>query len=328
MTLTRSLFLTVACALPLSVAACGGSDDKPSPDAAVVVPNDAKHYGYVVSEATLSSTATLDFGSDKSNKPDGTPENLLGGTLSTLVGFGFPIQATITEAVDTGAILMLADLQTTDFTNAAAAGLSLKIGTNPQPPACNGDTDSVCRHHLDGTAMFGLDSTAPTNPPVTGPIVNGTFNAGAGPLALQIALGSTEPVTLNLVNARVKATAISSTNMTAIIGGQLLAQDLNDNILPAIHAQITPIIVRDCQGTQTPPGCGCTGTGLSLITVFDGKGGSPADCAISLDEVKNNSTLKALLKPDVCSSTSCTAADALSLSVNVTAVKATFPGLE
>src|SRR5947209_13290912 len=42
---------------------------------------------------------------------------------------------------NTGSISLLVDVQTTDFTNAAAAGVSVYLGDNPSPPACSSSTE-------------------------------------------------------------------------------------------------------------------------------------------------------------------------------------------
>jgi hypothetical protein len=156
---------------------------------------------------------------------------------------------------------------------------------------------------------------------VTGTIAGGTLSAGPGNLSIQIALGTTSPITLNLVNARVKATEISETGMTAVIGGELLETELQANVFPAVTEQIAAIVTRDCTGTA--PNCACTGTGATLTALLDN---NPRDCVISLNEVAKG-TFAQFLAPDVCSQPTCAAnmTDALSLGVKVTAVKATFP---
>lgn len=331
MKLTRSCLFVAVCTIPLATAACG-SDDKKTGDTDVdggQVTPEGTHYQYVVDQALVPANDTqelsygLDLGTSTSSTTlDGSVDNQLAQAFTLLTSFNFPIQATITEAVDKGSILLLADLQTTDFSNASAAGLSVKIGATPQPHACDSDTDTICRHHLDGNGMFTIAASSPANAIVTGKIAGGTFTGGPGNLTLQIALGSTNPITLNLVNARVKATEISATEMTAIIGGAVLETEFNANVLPGIAAQIAPILQRDCTNT-TPPTCGCASgsTGELVITLLD-KG--PVDCAITPNELGKTSIVGTVLQPDVCSTASCTAPDALSIGVKVHAVKATF----
>lgn len=327
MTLPRSFFLAAAFTLPLSIIACG-SDDKGTtpPDTSVVTP-DGTHYQYVVSKLEVPVTAKqktdfgLDLGGTRSSTPDGTVDNTLGDLLAALAFAQFPLQAPVDDSVNQGLIILLADLQTTSFTSAAAAGLSVKFGADPQPPACTDATDTACGHHLQGNASFSIASSSPTSSTVTGAIAGGTLSAGPGNLSIQIALGTTSPITLNLVNARVKATAISEAGMTAVIGGELLETELQTNVFPAVTAQIAAILTRDCTGTA--PNCTCTSTGKTLIDFLDK---TPKDCVISESEVEHG-PLGGFLLPDVCSQPTCAAnmTDALSLGVKVTAVKATFP---
>jgi hypothetical protein len=288
----------------------------------------------VASKVSVPTTSTqvtqfgLDLGQRSSNKLDNMPENTLGQSLLTLsqLSASFTIQDTITESVDKGMILLLVDLQTSDFMTTAASSLNVKIGANPVPNACSSDADTTCRHHLDGNAMFSIAANSPTDASVTGAFSGGTFTGGPGKLTLQIALGSVEPIPLNLVNARAKATSVSATGMTAILGGLLTTEEVNAHVIPAVYAQIGPLLESDCgpEASRTPPGCGCTGAGILVVSQLDTM---PKDCKVTLDEFKNNPFTQGLLQPDICSTASCTTPDALSVGVQVEAVKATFPGL-
>ena len=329
MVLTRPLLFAAACALPLSIVACGGSSDS-----GTVVP-EGMHYGYVVSKANVpvdNTTATsygLDLGTATSGTPGGGVDNRLGQILGTLALMGFKIQDTVDAAINDGSIILLIDLQTKDFMNASAAGLSVKLGTMPVPAACTNPTDpATCGKHLNGMASFSIDPKSPPDALVAGKIVNGTFDGGPGNIDLQIALGTTQPITLSLLNARAKATEITADGLTAIIGGDLSVNDLNTQVIPAIADQVTTILTRDC-GTATPAnGCICNtgmGTGTTLLTLFDGKDGTTPDCKVSAAEIMASPFTKPLLGPDICSMKTCTAPDALSLGIKVQTVKATFP---
>ncbi|HEY0477219.1 MAG TPA: hypothetical protein VGD37_06825, partial [Kofleriaceae bacterium] len=204
--------------------------------------------------------------------------------------------------------------------NASASGFGVKLGTMPMPAACSSPTDTVCRHHLDGSASFQIAANSPTDV-VAGKVVNGTFNGGPGDLTLQIAIGSaTAPISLNLLRARVRATAITETGITAIIGGLVTQDELMNQIGPAIQVQVAGILARDCTPAGPPPGCGCHGTGATVIS-FD----TNADCKLSTAEILGTPVVKSLLQPDACSVDSCKAADSLSIGVKVQAVAAKFP---
>jgi hypothetical protein len=324
----RSLVLLAACTVPLSLVACGSSDE-----GGTVIP-EGTHYGFVVDKILLPANNVerreyaLDLGAPKTSSPDGVVDNQLGLLLQTLGTMGFAVQPTVDAAVDQGNVLLLVDFQTKDFTSSSAAGLGVKLGdpatATPKPCAAGSTTD--CRKHLAGTGTFTIAASSPSNPLLGGRIVGGTFNGGPGELTLQIALGSaTAPLTLSLLAARAKATGISETGMDAVLGGAITQSELMTQVLPAVAAQIGPILVRDCTARNTPPNCGCTGTGSNVITLFDGKDGSTPDCMVTVAEIAQAPTTKGLLASDVCSSTTCAAADALSIGIKVHAVKAMFP---
>lgn len=292
------------------------------------------HHGYVVSKAFVPTNNDqarmfgLDLGASKSGTPDGTVDNQLGLTLSLLAGMGFAIQATIDTAVNEGSIILLVDFQTTDFASAKAAGLSIKIGASPNPQPCTNPSDpTTCGQHLKGTGMFSIAADSPKDALVAGTVANGTFNGGPGDLTLQIALGTTEPLTLSLLQARGKATAISDTGMTLTVGGALPASDLMTQVLPAIQVQVAAVVTRDCPAAA-PPTCTCTSTtttGAFLLNTFDGDISATHDCTVSVEELAGHPLIKGLLAPDVCSMNTCTAADSLSVGIKVETVKATFP---
>lgn len=323
----HSFFVAAACALPLSFAACGGGGGGGE---GTIVP-EGQHYGYVISKASVPASPAevtqfgLDLGSATSSKQDGVIDNRLGNALSTLAALGFKVQDTVTSAIDQGTIILLVDVQTKDLMNSSAAGFGVKIGTNPRPPACNpAGGDTVCRHHLDGTGMFDVAASSPTDAVVAGKIVKGAFTGGPGDVELQIAIGSTTPINLSLVHARVQATINADNTLTATVGGLVTQDQLVNQIGPVLQAQVQGLITTQC--TPGGPGtCGCpTGStaALLLATNIDTNG----DCMISVQELLNASIVKDVLQPDSCSKDSCTAADSLSIGVQVQAVKASFPG--
>jgi hypothetical protein len=333
----RSFIAAAICAVALPLAACGssgGSTPPPPPgvDASTPPPPPAEgtHYTYVVSKAYIPANNGeardygFDFGSEKSNMPDGTIDNVLGGQLHLLAAANIDVQAAVTKAIDQGTILLLADLQTTDFSVAATAGFAIKLGDTAKvtPPACTDANDTVCRHHLDGAGQFAVAADSPTTAAVAGKIDAGTFNGGPGEVTLQLAVGGGAPIRLTLHNAHVKTVSPSATAMTATIGGVLTTADVNGQIIPAIQATVAALLDTDCGTTRTPPSCGCTTTAtMSALNEFDK---SPKDCQITVDEIANDPIAKLILAPDVCSTTTCAKPDALSLGIKVDAVKATI----
>jgi hypothetical protein len=317
----------------LSLAACGGGDSTITPEGA--------HHHYVVNKALVptNNNESREYGLDLNN--DGTPDNQLGMVLGTLAGMGFDIQATIDTAVLEGSINLLMDVQTADatFMSSAATGLSVYIGSNPQPAACaTGETvtcttakPAVCTGCGAQLNPMGGMFTAATNQDIAlaGKIVGGKFTGGPGDLSIQIAIGGTMAIPLNLLGARAQATSMSDANLgtvsgNTVTGGVVLAgaitqDDINNNIIPAVVNQLTPTITRDCNNLSHPPDCGCTdgSTGKTIIGLFDT---APADCMVTVDEVKGNSLIMSLLAPDV----TVDGKMALSLGIKVAAEKATF----
>jgi len=167
------------------------------------------------------------------------------------------------------------------ITNTTAAGVQIFLGdkATAMPAPCTGTetynetTHTGCGHHLtNGT--FTISASSPSNAALGGKIVNGTFNGGPGDITLQIALGTTQPLTLSLLNARAKAMAITDAGMTLTVGGALTTNDLNMQVLPAIQAQVAMLLDRDCgsAANRMLPTCGCasTSTSASLLNLFDG----------------------------------------------------------
>jgi hypothetical protein len=307
----RPFLLAAAALVPMSLVACGGDDGgQPTPE--------GMHYHYVANKVFVptSTTESRDYGLDLNG--DGTIDNQLGATLSALKSQGgFDIQATIDQSVNEGSIILLADFQTKDFMSSSAAGVQVFLGKNPMPAPCNGSADTTCGHHLDGTGSFEVDTAGPQNAALAGKIVGGTFTGGPGNLSLQIAIGGTNPIELDLIGARAKGSGISETGITSMIfAGAVTKEDIDSKIIPAIVPQLTTTIQRDCTALDTPPDCGCTGTGATIINLFD----TTHDCMVDVDEVKNNDLVSSLLQPDV----TIDGTMALSIGIKATAVKATY----
>lgn len=333
----RLLLLATACALPLSLVACGGGDD----GGGAAGPPTGTHYGYVVNKANVAPTTQqghtyldygLDLGSVDGTKLDGKVDNGIGQALGALSAF-FDVQGTVDTAINTGAIILLIDFQTESFSSAATSGLTVKFGDNPNPPACANAQDTVCGGHLKGGATIAIAGDSPSDASLTGKVVNGVFNSDSGNVGLAIAIGdAATPVSLNLIHARVQASSITTDGIaTAKVGGLITQTELQTNIAPAILTSVTNLLTAaGCNKNGDPkatPACGCTApttaTGI-ILSQIDGDTGDAKNCQITAQELLSFAPVQTVLKPDSCSTDKCTAADSYSIGVQVTAVKATI----
>lgn len=332
----QTILLAAACTLPMSLVACGGGDDGSSNQGdddgsnSGVTPT-GDHHQYVVKKATVASSKpedlSLDFGSKTGTTPDGKVDNRLGNALN-LINTLFPIQTDIDAAVNDGSLILLLDVQTTDFTNnTAGAGFAVKFGENPSPAACTDPADATtCGKHLQGGAMFTVAANSPANASLAGKVINGVFNAGPGNVGLQIAFGESS-LTLNLVHARAQLSGMTANGVASIkVGGLLTQTDLTTQVGPAIKTAVDGILTRDCPAGAPVPSCGCVAdsTGAKVILALDGDTGAAKDCKISVEEILGLPVVASALQPDSCSKDTCDAPDALSVGVKVEAVSAVF----
>jgi hypothetical protein len=328
---------TLVIVLALALAGCSDDDSRPSnPDSAVpdavVVPPDAEvpdaevpdamppclDCGYVFDSITVPADAdqaeALGFDLDG----DGTVDNQMGNILSALTqasGGDLNLQEAITQAVDRGEILVLGSLQE------CLPGLCLFTyhGSDPAPAPCTGPGDLTCRHHLDGTGLFTIDP--PTDRFVPGSQTGDTFTGGPGQMVLELVIGEGAPAEIELVQARAALTGVSENGFTGgKVGGAIPDAYVQDELIPATHVSVAATIADDCTGGG-PPTCGCESgsTGETMMGIFD----ENEDCAVPLEEFRENSLIVTLFRPDVDTDSDDTA-DSLSVGVGVTAVAAEF----
>lgn len=308
MALLRPLLI----ALPSLLVACGDDGQEPP---------SGPHYTYVADKALVPTTnaEATDYGLDLDG--DKINDNALGKVLATLkMQAMFDIQGTVTEAVNDGSIILLLDFQTPDFQSAGGAGLTVKLGdkATAMPAPCTDPTDpATCGKHLTGTGVFTIPAGSPSGT-VVGKVSGGTFNGGPGNIALQLALAG-DPITLNLIGARARASGLSADSMdNVILAGALSKNELDTVILPAIHKQVEPIVNAACTMTMQED-CGCPdGSAHQILMLLDT---SPKDCRVTLMELQTNGLITSLTAPDV----DIEGVEALSLGLKVTTKKAMFP---
>lgn len=289
----RPLLFTLLLA-PLAVA-CGddgGDDGGGTPT--------GEHYKYVANDVQVPErTADAPMqGLDLDD--DGQVDNALGRAIATLgVALSNPTlaSAAVDASVKDGTIIILADFQTPDFQNAAAAGLQVLLGANPNPAACTDIADpTTCGKHLSGNATFEISPDSPDDALLTGPIVNGVFTSGTGTVTLQIALSDGPAITLDLIGARAVGTGISASGGTFKVGGAVTEEQFDNDVLPGIKSAIVdPLIAENCPGTA--PACECVAgsSGETVLNILDAND----DCQVSVTEIKENEVIGPLLKSDV-----------------------------
>lgn len=118
-------------------------------DASVDAPVDAKpvpHYHYVINKLLIPTTTAESSEYALDLNGDGTPDNAMGGAFvamaSTGIASGF--QTAADKDLLAGRIIMLADVQTPDFSSVEVAGVQLYLGDNPQPAPCNATEAVAC----------------------------------------------------------------------------------------------------------------------------------------------------------------------------------------
>jgi len=249
--------------------------------------------------------------------PIDTAPELRATSAMALVVIGHPAALTI-------CVNLLVDLQTTDFSNAGAAGVTLKFGTSPSPAACTGASDTTCGHHLTGSASFQIATDSPTDAAAAGEIVGGAFSGGPTSVSVKLGLGGNTTSTLRLQQGRVRIAGISDAGiMTGTLGGLISPDELKTELGPPLLAILNQTLDTDCTGARTPPGCGCgvASKGSIVISIVD----QDKNCVLTTDEMFGNSTVAPMLQPGSCSKDSCATPGTLSMGVRFKAVKATFP---
>lgn len=298
----------LAMTLSASLVACGGGsgdDDGDDDDVSSVVDPAGTDSTYIVDNLVMPTSASqaTQLGLNLDGDELGRIDNALGQIMAALAGAageGFDINATIEESVTSGTLLLLIRLKATALTTARGVGMWVYLGDNPSPEPCDdpqNPTPETCGNHLDGNGSAEVAADSPTDALVVGDMVASRFTSGPGTLSLELALTDGAPITVELIGARAVATvsADGSGISDGILAGAITDADLQNEVLPAVHAAVNVSVTDDCTGT-VPDCCEDGSTGATIVGLFDT---NPADCTVSLDEIKNSNLIKSLLTPDV-----------------------------
>jgi hypothetical protein len=288
-------------------------------------------YTYAISLLKMPETAQQanTYGLDLDGDPRDRPDNALGQILSTLGMQGnLSLQDTVDGQIASGDIVILASMKATSLSTATKVGMWLYMGDkdNITPTPCTdpeNPTVETCGKHLDGSGMFAVATDSPTDAKVYGQVIGGKFDgwSGAAPVQLELSLVEGATLKVNLIGTKIVANQVSEDAMTdGIIGGAITKKELDTSVMPSMvdilnstiteYCTLTPVNCEDPESPNCKP-CGCedNSNGRVILDLFDefplageegtAVAGKKGDCAVSLEELQQNSLIKSLLAPDV-----------------------------
>ena len=327
----------------LGLAACGGGDDEGDDEGGATDGTDDGDDGgddgaptvdpagtdntYVISELTVPADAAEADVIALDIDGDGDTENALGGLLGALSGFVGDIPGVVQEQVNTGGIILLANLKATDLSAADGVGLYVYLGNNPFPMPCAGDEDTECGLHLQGDATFEIAPDSPTDAVIVGSNAGGNFTGGPGEVTIELSLSAlADPLTITLVNAQSTVGVAADSLTGGILGGAITIDSINNDVLPAVAVVIEGILTEEkCTGAA-PDCCPPGSTGEMIIRLLDeGFQEGTNDCVIGAEELAENALVSSTIgNPDVNLDPDVEGKDAISLGVGFNAVPGTF----
>jgi hypothetical protein len=305
---TSTIAMLALASLPLF--ACGGDDDggPASVDAGGAPEGTYNHFVNDTISVPQSSAQTTAFGLDIDNDAHHRVDNALGGILSALKQQNVDIQKAVTDSVTSGKLILLHSIQATSLDSANNVGWKVLLGDpTDAPPA------------FDGSDMFTVSATSPTDGLLTGQIAGGSFQGGPGNVTIALSLTTGDPIRVKLVGARIKANLTADGCTDGILGGAITEMELNDAVIPGIRTLMNNSVNDDGPaGTTAPADCPATGscapaangdpttcvdtygkcitsTSKTILDLFD----KDHNVDITIDEIKNSTIIKALLASDV-----------------------------
>lgn len=291
-------------------AACVEDDKPPIPE--------GEYYQYAIGSIAMpmNNNEAREYGLDLNG--DATVDNQLGMIFATLEGQGFSVADTVRESLLRGNAIMLAELQTTAFDEASAAGLRTDLGANPVPSACTDPADLMtCGMHLETRAHYDVLPQTASNLGV-GPFDAGRLIAPLGTLPIAIGIDPAAPLRVDLRAAKIRVTEASPAGAKLVIAGGILESDVDEVVIPEVTRNLARIVHDECGVPNTGTTCGCpSGKRAALIQrYFDDNG----DCSIEAVEVSDNSIIRSLFSTDL----RIDGREMLSFGIGATLVPATF----
>lgn len=293
MRLVNKVCVSLLASSALVLAACGGDDDGDGGDGQGSVDPAGTHYGYVLNEVKVPASANEASQLALDIDGDDRPDNALGGLLASLATTAeLDLQGGVDEQINAGGVIILADVQATDLSNATGVGLQVFLGGNASPAPCMDASDTTCGRHLDGNASFSI--TEDYDALVVGRIVNGSFSGGPGNITIELALDETSTIPLTLVGARVEMSVTESGLTSGKLGGAILSEDVDSDVIPAVVSLIDGLL-EECDPNATPC-CPAGSTGETVLAFFDAN----EDCMVPQSELEENNLIASTIRnPDL-----------------------------
>ena len=322
--------------LPLSFAACGGSDS------ADCTPGAGANKAQYVTNAVMVPQQRQDYAIDLNG--DGRVDNQLGNIIGALTGQGLNVQTGVDMAVAGGTLIMLMSETSSDsaYQNDSCASSTVQAGMNMSMP------------DYSGMGHFALDSNQ-TGGTFAGPLKSGKFSSAPPPtttkpvtvtVLLPLVAGAT-PVVMKLNGAHLQYTRGADGKITGgQLNGAIKSTDVQMSIVPSVASVLTNKLQHDMPQTSTD---------TQIANLFDTGGTADASCPagcknpsygdrpgmcaakgdaiVDTCEVSTNNLIKNLLGADVqmfdaagnyAPNKDNTTKDSLSLGLAFTAVGASF----
>ncbi len=209
---------------------------------------------------------------------DGTADNRFGGILQAFKAIEIDTQASATASVESGSLLMLMKLSSSDPLQKNAAGATVDLSRGKLPSSAP---------KYDGTDVFQIDSATSTAS-FSGALTDGTFDSTSPPamttpvrFTLSLPLVANQPPLQLPVTAGQLSFDITNGHLTGTIHGGVKKTDVDSILLPAMAQLITATL-------QQP------GSSPTLKTFDTDKNGT-----VTAAELQSNSLIAGLLSPDV-----------------------------
>ncbi len=300
----------------------GKSDGTNTPAGCTTLPTklecDDTCQGFVMSRILFPTSNENPVGIDFDG--DGEIENQLGTLLSTVSGTSpdMNMQEAVDRGIYGGSTVILLKIKAQDMANSASVEAQAWLGENqtccsdPEKlDACKTESLAGC---FNGSHTFCPAADSPTDTFFCGKITNSALALGPSKMLVSLPFsttsGSTNVLTLNLnqVYVQGKVAADGKSISDGLLAGVISQEDLEKDLYKTIAKMLDDTIKDPDQDENVK----------KMVTgLFD----TDKDGTITEEDLKNNPTVQAVIKPDVDTDGD-GKADSVSLAVNFEAVGA------